>query len=113
MTVSAQESFRAMLRQLPPSLQKLDLAIDWCTMQSVQSDTRFPAALQKLWFQAVNTPFLEHHGWQQPIMRNLAHAMNRCSALSDFTMYLDETPPHHCQIHEAEKIQQWALSHLK
>lgn len=108
-----QESFCAMLRQLPTSLQKLDLAIDWCTLQSVQSDTCFPATLQKLWFQAVNTPFLEHRGWQRPIMQNLAHAMNRCSALGDFTMYLDESPPHHCHIDQGEEIQQWALSHLK
>lgn len=107
------ESFRAMLRQLPPSLQKLDLAVDWCTMQSVQCDTCFPANLQKLWFQAVNTPFVEHYGWQRPIMQNLAYAMNRCSALRDFTMYLDESPPHHCQIHRGEEIQQWALSHRK
>lgn len=107
------ESFCAMLRQLPTSLQKLDLAIDWCTLQSVQSDTCFPATLQKLWFQAVNTPFLEHRGWQRPIMQNLAHAMNRCSALGDFTMYLDESPPHHCHIDQGQEIQQWALSHLK
>lgn len=106
------ESVCAMLRQLPRSLRNLDLAIDWCSLQSVQCETCFPANLQKLWFQAVNTPFLEHRGWQRPIMQNVAHAMKRCSALREFTLYLDESAQHHCHMDQSEEIQKWALSQL-